>query len=233
MGRSAILSRNRLGVREDEGVGVAAVHARRHFFLPTTDIKKMKQLMRRSLRTFFAATIGITATTCGEDPVDPTSEGLSSAEAHVLLDALKGLLVFDPASLQGILLIQNTPCPLGGATAAAGTVEFSEDYTTQTWSVTLVPADCVVGDGTMIFTLNGNPNIVYEGTFTIDVQNQQMLIDATVIGAATWALDDRMGDCTVSLTLEANLAIDASTGLTVTSGTLCGHQVSVTETLAT
>ena len=188
--------------------------------------------MRNPLRTVFVATIGIMATACGEDPVEPPpEEGLSAAEAEALLDALGALFVTDVTSLQGILLIQNAPCPLGGGALASGTVDTSDDLTTTTWSITLVPASCVVGDGTMIFTLNGDPNIVYAGTLTTDVQNGQIVIDATLSGAATWALGDRMGDCTASLTLAMTAAIDYSSGQSVTSGTLCGHQVSVTETL--
>lgn len=186
-----------------------------------------------TLRSLFSAallTLALGTAACGDDPVDPPAEGLTAEEAGALLDALGALFATDVQTLQGLLVIQNAPCPLGGVAAASGTVVPSDDGLSATWDLTLVPVQCAVGDGVTIFTLDGNPDIKYAGSMATDLGTGQVTVAATVNGTASWQLDDRSGDCTASLTLEATAALDGS-GSSITSGTLCGHQVTAQTTL--
>lgn len=176
------------------------------------------------------AALALAPIACGDDPVDPpVDESLTAAETAALVAALQALLSTDVNVLQGLVALPTVPCPLGGAVNTSGTVT-PTGPASATWAIGLVPVDCAVTEGTLVFTLNGNPNIDYNGSLSTDLQTGVATIAATVTGGATWALADRTGDCTASLNIDVTANADGS-GSVSTTGTMCGHQISMTATL--
>lgn len=124
-------------------------------------------------------------------------------------------------------------CPKGGQVAIAGTVTGTGDASTHTFSLearaTRTDTDCAfqTKDGTL--TLNGNPNIAYDGKLNIVNAALSGLQTQTHKGSFSWARVGGSGVCDVDITS----SFDPATHTATVSGTFCGEAVNVTQTRGT
>jgi hypothetical protein len=123
-------------------------------------------------------------------------------------------------------------CPKGGQVAIAGTTTGTGDRATH--SLTLVTnatrtdTNCAFQTRDGILTLNGNPNIAYNGNLNIVNGVLSGLQTQTHKGSFTWARTGGSGSCDVDLTS----SFDPATHTVTVTGTFCGRTINVTRTRA-
>jgi hypothetical protein len=121
-------------------------------------------------------------------------------------------------------------CPRGGQVALTGTVVGTGDRDTHSLTLdadgTRTDADCAFMTRHGVLTLDGNPNITYEGHLNIvngvlsGIQSQRHQ------GSFTWVRGDGSGTCGVDITS----SFDPATNTVTVAGTFCGFNVDVTQT---
>ena len=121
-------------------------------------------------------------------------------------------------------------CPQGGQVAIAGTIVGSGDDATNSLTLdadaTRIDTNCAFPTRHGVMTLNGNPNISYEGHLNIvngalvGVQTQSHT------GSFTWARGGWSGTCDV----DVDSSFDPATHTVTVSGTFCGWTVNITRT---
>jgi hypothetical protein len=121
-------------------------------------------------------------------------------------------------------------CPRGGQVVIAGTISGSGDRATHDLSVHAVAsrtdADCAFQTRRGVLTLNGNPDIDYDGNLTIVGGQLSGVQTQTHRGSFTWERDGLSDTCDVDLTS----SYDPATRTATVSGTFCGHTVDVSRT---
>lgn len=121
-------------------------------------------------------------------------------------------------------------CPQGGQVVIAGRTTGTGDPTTHSLSVetvaTKTDTDCAFQTKHGIVTLNGNPNIAYDGKLNIVNGALSGLQTQTHKGSFTWARGSASGACDVDL----SSSYDPATHTVTVTGTFCGHTVNVTRT---
>jgi hypothetical protein len=154
--------------------------------------------------------------------VDPTGASASVASASVASTPF-------PINTQFTVTKQ---CPRGGQVVIAGGITGTGDRTTHNLSVeavaTRTDTDCAFDTRDGVLTLNGNPNIAYDGKLNIVNGALSGLQTQTHKGSFKWARTGGSGTCDVDLTS----SFDPATHTVTVSGTFCGHMVNVTRTRA-
>jgi len=121
-------------------------------------------------------------------------------------------------------------CPKGGQVVIAGTVTGTGDRTTHSLSLeaagTRTDTDCAFDTKNGVLTLNGNPNIAYDGKLNIVNGALSGLQTQTHKGSFKWARTGGSGTCDVDLAS----SYDPATHTVTVTGTFCGKTVSVTRT---
>jgi hypothetical protein len=121
-------------------------------------------------------------------------------------------------------------CPKGGQVVIAGTVTGTGDRTTHSLSVeaagTRTDTDCGFDTKNGVLTLNGNPNIAYDGKLNIVNGALSGLQTQTHKGSFKWARTGGSGTCDVDLAS----SYDPATHTVTVTGTFCGKTVNVTRT---
>lgn len=121
-------------------------------------------------------------------------------------------------------------CPKGGEVALAGRVVGSGDRATRSLNVettaTRTDTDCAFQTKHGEITINGNPNIAFDGKLNIVNGVLSGPQTATHKGSFTWARTGGSGTCDVDLTS----TYDPSTHTATVTGTFCGVDVNVTRT---
>lgn len=121
-------------------------------------------------------------------------------------------------------------CPKGGQVAIAGTITGTGDRVAHNLSVeavaTRTDTNCAFDTRDGVLTLNGNPNIAYDGKLNIVAGVLSGLQTQTHKGSFTWARTGGSGTCDVDLTS----SFDPATHTVTVTGTFCGHTVNVTRT---
>jgi hypothetical protein len=139
------------------------------------------------------------------------------------------------ASVSAPIPINNTftatkQCPKGGQVAFAGSIVGSGDRDTHSLTLetnaTRTDTNCAFETRDGVLTLNGNPNIAYEGNLNIVNGAFVGLQTQTHKGSFTWARTGGSGTCDVDLTS----SFDPATHTVTVSGHFCGHTVNVTRT---
>jgi hypothetical protein len=124
-------------------------------------------------------------------------------------------------------------CPKGGQVALAGTITGTGDATTHSLAVeavaTRTDASCAFQTKNGTLTLNGNPNITYDGKLNIVNAALSGLQTQTHKGSFTWARVGSSGVCDVDITS----SYDPTTHTATVSGTFCGIAVNATQTRGT
>lgn len=123
-------------------------------------------------------------------------------------------------------------CPRGGQVVVAGGITGTGDRTLHNLSVeavaTRTDTDCAFDTRDGVLTLNGNPNIAYDGKLNIVAGALSGLQTQTHKGSFKWARTGGSGMCDVDLTS----SFDPTTHTVTVTGTFCGHVVNVTRTRA-
>jgi hypothetical protein len=121
-------------------------------------------------------------------------------------------------------------CPKGGQVALAGTLSGTSDPTTHSLSLeavaTRTDSDCAFQTRNGTLTLNGNPNITYDGKLNIVNAALSGLQTQTHKGSFSWARVGGSGVCDVDITS----SYDPATHTATVSGTFCGVAVNATQT---
>jgi hypothetical protein len=124
-------------------------------------------------------------------------------------------------------------CPKGGQVALAGTLTGTADATTHSLSLeavaTRTDSDCAFQTRNGTLTLNGNPNITYDGKLNIVNAALSGLQTQTHKGSFSWARVGGSGVCDVDITS----SYDPATHTATVSGTFCGIAVNATQTRGT
>lgn len=123
-------------------------------------------------------------------------------------------------------------CPRGGQVVVAGGVTGTGDRTAHNLSIeavaTRTDTDCAFDTRNGVLTLNGNPNIAYDGKLNIVNAVLSGLQTQTHKGSFKWARTGGSGTCDVDLTS----SFDPATHTVTVTGTFCGRIVNVTRTRA-
>jgi hypothetical protein len=123
-------------------------------------------------------------------------------------------------------------CPKGGQVAIAGGITGTGDRVAHNLSVeavaTRTDTNCAFDTRDGVLTLNGKPNIAYDGKLNIVAGVLSGLQTQTHKGSFTWARTGGSGTCDVDLTS----SYDPATHTVTVTGTFCGHTVNVTRTRA-
>ncbi len=121
-------------------------------------------------------------------------------------------------------------CPKGGQVVIAGTVTGTGDRTTHSLTLeaagTRTDTDCAFDTKNGVLTLNGNPNIAYDGKLNIVNGALSGLQTQTHKGSFKWARTGGSGTCDVDLAS----SYDPATHTVTVTGTFCGKTVNVTRT---
>ena len=121
-------------------------------------------------------------------------------------------------------------CPKGGQVVIAGTVTGTGDRTTHSLTLeaagTRTDTDCAFDTRNGVLTLNGNPNIAYNGKLNIVNGALSGLQTQTHKGSFKWARTGGSGTCDVDLVS----SYDPATHTVTVTGTFCGKTVNVTRT---
>ena len=121
-------------------------------------------------------------------------------------------------------------CPKGGQVVIAGTTTGTGDRTTHSLSLatiaTRTDTNCAFETRNGVLTINGNPNIAFDGKLNIVNGAFSGLQTATHKGSFTWARTGGSGTCDVDLTS----SFDPATHTVTVTGTFCGRTVNVTRT---
>lgn len=121
-------------------------------------------------------------------------------------------------------------CPKGGQVALAGTIIGTGDRDTHSLTLetnaTRTDTNCAFETRNGTLTLNGNPNIAYEGNLNIVNGALSGLQTQTHKGSFTWARVGGSGTCDVDVAS----SFDPATHTVTVTGSFCGHIVNVTRT---
>lgn len=175
-------------------------------------------------------------------------ERLSEAESEALAAqfAVLGFNSVDdqvpagsPAGVAGALGVPITisstfsvshPCPVGGSIAVDGSVEGNFETDTRAAEVdietTTVHQSCQFDAEDVRVTVDGNPNLVTTVHLAAIDDVATGLQTASLRGGFSWVTaDGREGACSI----DVQSVVDPAAMTQTTSGTICGHQFSVTE----
>jgi hypothetical protein len=123
-------------------------------------------------------------------------------------------------------------CPQAGQVAIVGSITGTGDRVAHNLSVeavaTRTDTNCAFDTRDGVLTLNGNPNIAYDGKLNIVAGVLSGLQTQTHKGSFTWARTGGSGTCDVDLTS----SFDPATHTVTVTGTFCGHTVNATRTRA-
>jgi hypothetical protein len=123
-------------------------------------------------------------------------------------------------------------CPQGGQVAIVGSITGTGDRVAHNLSVeavaTRTDTNCAFETRDGVLTLNGNPNVAYDGKLNIVAGVLSGLQTQTHKGSFTWARTGGSGTCDVDL----SSSFDPATHTVTVTGTFCGHTVNVTRTRA-
>jgi hypothetical protein len=121
-------------------------------------------------------------------------------------------------------------CPRGGQVALAGTVVGTGDRETHSLTLdsdaTRTDSDCAFMTRHGVLTLDGNPNITYEGHLNIVNGALVGIQSQTHQGSFTWLRGGGSGTCDVNITS----SFDPATNTATVVGTFCGFNVNATHT---
>ncbi|PYO04915.1 MAG: hypothetical protein DMD30_14860, partial [Gemmatimonadetes bacterium] len=116
-------------------------------------------------------------------------------------------------------------CPKGGQVVIAGRTTGTGDRTTHSLSLetvaTRTDTDCAFDTRRGVLTINGNPNIAFDGKINIVNGALSGLQTATHKGSFKWARTGASGTCDVDLTS----SFDPATHTVTVTGTFCGRTV--------
>lgn len=187
-----------------------------------------------------ALVVGVAACSDDDDPTGPGAE-LSAEEADLMMEAWAELGGLGGPFLamggyegaptpDGVLYStsgsedfnQQNDCPQGGTITYNGTMTWAENHIS--WDLTNTADNCQSNDSEgNTWTFNGGVNTDFE--FTGDQNQFQM--NGSQQGSLSFSSDVGSGSCDVNVSYSAQG--DENSGTAEVSGSVCGHDVSHTE----
>lgn len=123
------------------------------------------------------------------------------------------------------------PCPKGGQVAIAGRTTGEADRASHTLSLrtvaTRTDTNCAFQTRRGVITINGDPNIVFDGHLKIEGGRLSGPQTQTQVGFFTWA---RNGGAPTRCEVNIRSSFDPATHTAIVSGTFCGRTVNVSRT---
>jgi hypothetical protein len=205
-------------------------------------------------QSYLVCSVGLVLAIAACSDSTGVSAGISQADANQLaadMDATSTLGTTDmglgasfsvivdgsgsAASVSAPIPINNTftitkQCPKGGQLVIAGQTTGTGDRTTHSLSLetvaTRTDTDCAFDTRRGVLTINGNPNIAFDGKINIVNGAFSGLQTATHKGSFKWARTGASGTCDVDLTS----SFDPATHTVTVTGSFCGRTVNVTRT---
>lgn len=190
--------------------------------------------MSARLMPAVALTLALVAA-CGEDPVQPASQGpnITPAKGLTEVEAVTLFLGITRLSFDGVntVLPGVIPCPQGGQEELIE--EFRDDRDGERDVIfTIMPTRCEMASGSSTFVVDGNPSLMIQMHIeTARVGSGEFVdITGTIYGDLKWQLPQRSGSCPIrgTLTSWASILPDPDgKGTSYFSGSVCGHEVKI------
>lgn len=196
------------------------------------------------LRTkLLTAAVALTAIGCGGDG-DPlgmnSGDPLTEAELQVVFLAISDAFAYIGAAPAAAAPARATysasesfdasaPCESGGTIAANGNASGTADDVTGeldlTYHLRMTPSGCTVPTETGTITLDGAPYIQLDMDFSL---SQALLsISGSQSGGISFTSSDgRAGSCAFDVDFSGSVDLEAQTGSSSTTGTVCGVSAS-------
>lgn len=190
-----------------------------------------------SLRTRIALSgLMLTVVLAGcEDPVDPV-DPLTEAEALAMFKSItEGLELLPDDDVDPGAVDLTLDCPLGGQAKIVGTASAKQVGDTLRLELTtaVTPTGCKVSGDGLTFTVDGDPNMSFE--MSVDVIGfETVVVGGGIEGKVKWQLEDRSGECSMDLTLDATVDLSDPEDPKATGGykgKMCGHDIELNITL--
>ena len=203
--------------------------------------------MRKVSTSFIGLTtaLALTVVACGDDDLTGVDSGseLTSSEVAAVLKAFGSAFktagsAAQAAPAQAPVSVSETfdvtvPCESGNLVVSgsiSGTADAETFISDLTTTVSWDPNACVVGDGTNTFTVDGDPRV----ELVLDLTSTQVAL--TLSGAETGGFsftssDGRSGTC--ALDVEFSIATTPTGVEREVTGTICGLEADVFQTLGT
>lgn len=173
----------------------------------------------------------------GGDPTAPESD-LTQAEALEIFGEVMGAVfsvglgapapVGTPLAQQTITINESAPCEGGGTIDLTGTFDYDVDQAgngTYGYNLVQTPNNCGVATSSgASYTVNGNPNIQMNGSYTIASGAPVGAFGMTFTGGMSWVGGGESGSCTIDLTYSFNWTAGSGT----VQGTMCGYSLNTT-----
>lgn len=199
--------------------------------------------MHRLPATLIATFTALMVIGCGGDdsPVGVNSgDALTEAELQVVFNAISG--AFDalgaaPAAVGPARATQSAsqsfdttaPCDSGGSITmkgnGSGTYDDVSGDLDLTFSLRMTPNGCAVPTETTTIVLEGSPYIQLDMDFSL-TQTSLVLSGSQEGGISFTAEDGRSGSCAFSVDFSGDFDLEAQTGSSSVSGTVCGVSAS-------
>ena len=170
---------------------------------------------------------------CGDDATGPDEDTLTLEESEALLRAVLAIGLeqgeVDPTSLTVDITL---PCSGGGEAAVTGSLlpSGTENSTSLSVDLTLVPRNCVVTAEGRTFTLSGAPSLRQTGSYSFSMPGDLVFvvdIDLAFFGTVAYELGGNSGICDISVRTVSHLDFGELTQSGNASGELCGNTVDV------
>jgi len=152
-----------------------------------------------------------------DDPVVDPLEVPTETEALALFTSLEKVFVPDlPRHVDAGPVDTTVRCPLGGNARVAGT------RSNGAADLVVTATGCKVSGDGLTFTVNGGPMRIEVATYVPVME--VIRFEGGVAGRIKWQLGDRSGDCTIDMSLDAEVYFpipeDPVGGY---KGRMCGH----------
>ncbi len=199
------------------------------------------QLLRvRLLALVLALSFGLLA--CSDDGPAASGDQLNPEEAEVMLEALVeaggfglGALSMMGSPSAGIAastqfdISETVPCPEGGSIAMDGSVSVDEGQETMEWTFTQTHQSCQVSapDDGSGWLFDGSPSVV--SSFAMVFSETQFSMQGSEEGGIAWETGGRSGTCSIDVSYDFSGTESTLTG--TVSGTVCGNDISFSETV--
>lgn len=164
-----------------------------------------------------------------EDPVDPP-DTLTEAEALALFKSItEGLGLLPDDDVDPRPVDTTVACPHGGDARVVGTASAEQvgDTLRLELSAVVTPAGCKVSGDVLTFTVDGDPSMSTETSVDI-IGFATVVVGGGMKGKVGWQLEDRSGECTMDLPLDATVGLSEPENPKVTGGyrgRMCGHDI--------
>lgn len=179
---------------------------------------------------------------CSDDGPAASGDQLSPEEAEVMLEALVeaggfglGAVGFTGSPPAGVAastqfdISETMSCPEGGSIDVEGSISVDEAQESLQWTLTQTHRNCQVSsssDGSA-WLFDGSPSVV--SSFNMTFSETAFSMQGSEEGGIAWESGGRSGTCPISVSYDFSGTENTLTG--TISGTVCGNDISLSETV--